>query len=294
MTTKNASSHTKTTASNHHAATEDTMTKKMTATHAHAHAHAHVAKTEEASLPMPAAGATPAPSALSPTTGVALVFLNPPPAGANIPVPPPGAASPPGSNYRQVLPKATEHAALPGAVADLKRFTNFNDVFALTGLPYAQVVQAFDIGSQWTAMRTATTAWDVYCLIQEGIAWMTIRAMMEKLRPVFEMACAANPTLATMYPNLTTLLGARKAISAKATATKRANKAAIARGEAPTHGAVGKKRQKAANKAIVAAAKAATPTPPATVASAAPPAAPAAPAPLTTANGAAGTNGAAH
>jgi hypothetical protein len=256
--------------------------------------HAHAAKTEAAPMPATAASTTdsssasPPASALSPTTGTALVFLTPPPANAKIPAPPAGAASPGGANYRSRLPTATELATLPGAVSDLKRFATFAQVFAVTGLPYAQVLQAFDVGSQWSTMRVATSAWQVYCMIQEGIAWGTIRAMMDSLRPVFEIACAADASLATTYPSLAALFGARKAISAKAVATKRANKAAVARGEAPVHGVVGKRRQKAANKAIVAAAKGAA---------AAPVVAPA-PTPVTVppANGtpSSGSSGAAH
>jgi hypothetical protein len=197
-------------------------------------------------------------SPLSPKTGIALVFLQPPPVDAKIPLVPQGSVAPGGANYRTLLPKATELAALAGAVSDLRRFaSSFEQVFGLTGLPYAQVLQAFDVGNQWSTMRKASAAWDAFAQTQEGIAWGTIRAMMEQLGPIFEITAARDPSLAVTYPSLTSLLRAKKQIAQKGAVARRLNAAAIARGELPTHGVVGKKRQKAADKVIVAKAKAA-------------------------------------
>jgi hypothetical protein len=217
----------------------------------------------------------PAAAALSPKTGIPLVFLQPPPADAKIPTPPSGNAAPSGANYRTLVPKATELAALTGAVGDLRRFTNFADILALTGLPYAEVLQAFDVGNQWSTMRKGTGAWEGYCLTQEGISWITIRKMLDSIRPVWDLAVARNPSLAVTYPSLASFLSAQKAIAQKGAATKRLNNAAVAKGEAPIHGAVGKKRKKAADKAVVAASTSPS-TPPAAPATAAPAQAPAA------------------
>lgn len=205
-----------------------------------------------------AAPSTEAPSAaVSPTSGAPLIFLQPPPADAKIPVPPSGAAQPNASNYRSVVPKATELAALPAAVENLQRFANFTQVFGVSGLPYAQVMQAFDVGSQWSTMRKAAQAWDTYSKTEEGLAWGTIRSIMDRLGPLWDIASAADPSLAVTFPALATLFGAKKAIAQKAVSTKRLNKEAIARGEEPIHGVVGKKRKKASDKALAAAAKAA-------------------------------------
>jgi hypothetical protein len=213
--------------------------------------------TKKTASPTPA---TPTPA----TTAVAagsnappLIFLQPPPADAKIPVPPSGAAQPNASNYRSVVPKTTELAALPAAVENLRRFTTFAQVFALSGLPYAQVLQAFDVGNQWSTMRKATAAWDAFSMMEEGLAWGTIRSLMDRLAPLWEIAAAADPSLAATYPALATLFGAKKAIAQKAVSTKKLNKEAVARGEAPTHGVVGKRLQKKQQKALAAAAKAA-------------------------------------
>jgi hypothetical protein len=159
----------------------------------------------------------------------------------------------------------TELAALPGAVSDLQRFeADFAQMLGATGLPYDQVLQGFTVANQWTTMRKASAAWDDYCQMQEGIAWTTLRAMMDRIKPVWEVAVASDPSLAATYPSLAVLFGAKKAIAQKAAATRRLNKAAIAKGEAPIHGVVGKKRQRRAAKAALAAAGAAgTSAPPA-------------------------------
>jgi hypothetical protein len=201
-----------------------------------------------------------APAALSPKTGIALVFIQPPPADAKIPTPPSGSATPNGGNYRTLVPKATELAALTGAVADLKRFTTFSDVLGLAGVPYAEALQAFDVGNQWSTMRRATAAWEAYCLTEEGLAWMTIRQMLDALRPVWDLVVARDPSLTMTYPSLAKFLGAQKAIAQKGAATKRLNKAAVAEGKPPVHGTAGKKRKKAADKAVVASVSSASAT----------------------------------
>ncbi len=243
----------------------------------------------------PAAATTTAPAALP------LIYIQPPPASANIPVPPAGAAQPGGANYRSVVPKTIELAALPAAVENMKRLEAvFMQIFGAAGLPYAQVFQAFDVGNQWSTMRQATALWDTFSRTEEGICWGTLRSIMDRLGPLWAIASAADPSLAVTFPALATLFGAKKAIAQKAVSTKRLNKEAVARGEQPTHGQVGKRRQKAEQKALAAAATAAglkagaaptvapPPAPPAQAPSApvAVNAAPAAPAAATGVNGA--------
>jgi hypothetical protein len=206
--------------------------------------------------PTPTSAVAQAPGSLSAKTGIALSLLPAPPPSASIPVPPSGADAPGGQNYRAVVPRKIELAALPGAVTDLQRCTSFAQIFGATGLPYAQVLQAFEVASAWSTMRNETAAWDTYCQTQEGICWGVLRTIMDSLKPAFEVATTGNPSLATTLPSFATLFGAKKAIALKSASTRRLNKAAVARGEAPTHGGVGKQRLRAAEKAALAAAKA--------------------------------------
>ncbi|MGO9710558.1 MAG: hypothetical protein ACLQBL_16950 [Polyangiaceae bacterium] len=240
-----------------------------------------------AAAPTPTVASTPAPVV------PALPMLPAPPPSATIPSPPSGADAPGGQNYRGVVPRKIELAALPGAVSDLQRCTSFSQIFGATGLPYAQVLQAFEISNDWSTMRNATDAWDTYCQTQEGICWGVLRVIMDTLKPAFDVAIAGNPGLATTLPSFATLFNAKNVIAQKSASTRRLNKAAVAKGEAPTHGAVGKQRQRAAEKAALAATKASggaavAPAP------AVSPMPSVAPAEVPAAAPTAGTNGAAH
>ena len=77
---------------------------------------------------------------------------------------------------------------------------------------------------------------------------------MERLELAFTLAAGGEQAVATLFPSLATLLGAKKAIAQKGASTKRMNKQAIAEGREPTHGKVGRKRRKAAEKAAYAGA----------------------------------------
>lgn len=217
-------------------------------------------------------------TATSPVPPPVPQYVNPPPATANIPAPPPGFVPPKGLGPRSSKPRAAELVVMPAAVVELKNFVDYVGTVGKTAPPQADVVSTFDSASQWAIMRKASALWDKYCAVQEGVAFIAVRGQMATLRPAFDLALKADPTLAVKYPNLATFLGAKAAIAKKAVATKAANKAAVAKGLPPTHGAVGKQRLKAADKAVLAAhpptlAPAATTTP------AAPPAATPSPTP---------------
>ncbi|MGO8996874.1 MAG: hypothetical protein ACLQVI_26470, partial [Polyangiaceae bacterium] len=247
-----------------------------------------------AAAPSPTVASTPAPT---PIASVVLPMLPAPPPSATIPSPPSGADAPGGQNYRAVVPRKLELAALPGAVTDLQRCTTYSQIFGTTGLPYTQVLQAFEISNEWSTMRNTTDAWDAYCQTQEGICWGVLRVIMDTLKPAFDVAIAGNPALAATLPNFATLFHAKNVIAQKAASTRRLNKAAVAKGEAPTHGAVGKQRQRAAEKAALAATKASggAAVAPVPAVSSPPPVVTPAPVPVAAEPPATtGTNGAAH
>jgi hypothetical protein len=219
------------------------------------------------------------------------VFVASPPSDVHIPSFEYAPATP--GEFKNVLPRASELTALAQALKDLAAFKGYQQMLGTTAPTYAEVVQALTIGAQWTSTRQVASRWDGYCVVQEGIAWRAIRLIMAELVPLFTLAAKANPKLLTQYPGLASLLGAKKAIAAKAVSTKRANKQAKAEGKPPVHGAVGKRNQRKAEKAALAATQQGTG---AAGAPAAPPvvqqaAASPAPAAATPTNGAAGGGG---
>ncbi len=237
------------------------MTTKKIVSHAHVHAHSPSHSTssavEAAVVPTPAAtpdAAAPSVSASSASAPAPLVYLTPPPPTALIPDVPSSFVPENGTNYRGVAPKKAELITLPLAVADLVKFTNYTAVLGTTAPPYDEIVPTFTVTNEWSTMRTASSAWDVYSQAQEGICWTVMRPAMDTLKAAFALAAGRDPSLLAKYPGLSALLDAKQAIAQKAASTKRLNKKAIAEGKPPIHGGVGKKRLKAANKAIVAAA----------------------------------------
>jgi hypothetical protein len=186
-----------------------------------------------------------------------IIFINPPPATAEIPAPPDGFTATDGSEYRGVLPKATQLAVLGGAVQELGRFADYAQVFGRAAPSIDSMVQSFDAANQWSLMRVRTITWEGYCLQQEGLAWIDVRRLMDKIQPLFELAIASDASVGTQFPMLVKLFGAQRVIAQKAAATRKANLKAVAEGKAPVKGQVGKRRQRAAQKAALIAAEAA-------------------------------------
>ena len=157
-----------------------------------------------------------------------------------------------GATYRSVAPKKTELLVLAAAVKNLAQFASYTQVMGPYAPPYAETLALFTVVYLWSAMRTASSAWDAFSVDQEGLGWATLRPVMAVLRPMFETAMKGDPTLAVKLPALATLLGARTAIAMKGAATRLRNREAKAKGEPQTHGKVGKTRKRDAEKAALA------------------------------------------
>jgi len=234
-------------------------------------------------------------------------FIAPPPATANIPSVPDGFEPTNGTSYRGLVPRTSELVALPLAIQNLLSFTDYAALIGATAPPLAEVLQTFQVSNEWSSMRNASSAWDAYSRDQEGVAWRAMRAIMTRLKPAFALAVKTNPSVATTYAGLASLLGAKVVSAQKGAATRKKNNEEVADGKTPTHGKAAKARQKAAAKAALAAqSTSATATVPAassaapvtsTVATgganAATPAAPVA-SPAPAAGSTPGTNGPAH
>ena len=240
------------------------MTTKKTVSHSHSHStsssvEAAVAAPTHATATSETAAAviTQVTPTSAPVALPSLAYLTPPPSNALIPPVPSNFVPESGTTYRAVVPKKAELVSLPLAVADLRKFSNYSQVLGSTAPPYEEILQTFDVTNQWSSMRTCSSAWDIFSRDQEGICWGVMRPSMESLKLAFDLAATRDPSLPAKFPGLATLLGVKKSIAVRGASTRRLNKKALAEGKAPVHGAVGKKRLKATNKAIVAAANAA-------------------------------------
>jgi hypothetical protein len=217
-----------------------------------------------------AAPASAAPAAFSSATGASslpTIDLAPPPADALIPSVPSDYVAKSGATYRNVSPKKTELLVLAQAVKNLALFKSYTQVMGTSAPSYEETLALFIVVNQWSAMRTAASAWDAFCVDQEGLGWATLRPVMLSMRPLFEAATKVDPTLLVKLPALATLLGARTAIALKGAATRARNKEAKAKGEPQMHGKVGKTRKRAEEKSALATLQqqqASTPPAPAT------------------------------
>jgi hypothetical protein len=210
------------------------------------------------------------------------IYIAPPPPTANIPLPPTGYVPSKGNTYRGVRPKKAELVAMPDAVAEIRTCADWTSTMGKAAYPQVQVVQSLDAAQLWSTMRNSSRQWDAFCRDQEGIVWTMVRQILVRLRPSFDLAVAADPTVATRMPKLASFLGVKKSIAKKSATTRAKNSKATAAGLPATHGAVGKKRKVAAEKAAIAAALAqqhaeGQPAPAAAMAPAAAPAATPAP-----------------
>ena len=143
---------------------------------------------------------------------------------------------------------------MPDAVEELRSFSDWAATLGKAAPPAAEMIAVFDSANRWSVVRNATKAWDKFSSTEEGLAWTGVRTMMATVKPLYQAAVKADASIGTTYPKLTALLGAKSVIARKAASTKLANKKEVADGKAPTHGAVGKKRQRAAAKAALAGA----------------------------------------
>jgi hypothetical protein len=200
--------------------------------------------------PAPAPSPAPPPQALPSPVG-------PPPPVAVIPTPPPGFLPVKGGVARGVRPRKTEVIVLPEAVDELRAFADWQVTLGKAAPNQADMVAAFESASEWTVMKTATRTWLTYSSNEEGVAWIAARAFMATVKPLLTAAVTADPAIASSYPKLCALFGAKSSIAKKAVSTKAANKKADAQGKPATHGEVGKQRQKAAAKAALAEKEAA-------------------------------------
>jgi hypothetical protein len=164
------------------------------------------------------------------------------------------------SRFRGFYPNRLALAAMPGALVDLARFTDYDAKLGnATVATSATVALSINRGIAWRKLRDASESWDAYVKTQDALAWKTAMTLLADVRTLFELAVSKNSSLAAAYPRLVELLDASKA-GVKQAAVTRANKAKAAAKTATdtlvanTAAAATAAATEAANKANAAAA----------------------------------------
>jgi hypothetical protein len=197
------------------------------------------------------------------TDASSVVFVQQPPKDAKIPTPPAGFVPTAGTDSRGLLPKKAHMAAIPDALSELDRFTDFTQVFGMTAPPLAYTKQTLSAAGNWSLQRAQLRSWDLYCRTQEGMAWRGARQLIDRMAPAFALATATDSTVAQRYPGFARLFSASKQIAQKGVATRKANAKLKAEGKTPTKGFAAKAKQKQTAKSLLEAAQTPPTSPPA-------------------------------
>ncbi len=108
------------------------------------------------------------------------------------------------------------------------------------------MAQIFDAAGQWSALYDESSAFNAYCRSKQGLAWKSTRMVLATMKAAFNLAVAADPTIATNNPNLVTLFGVAKSTAQRGAAVRKANTQEKAAGRVPTHGKANRKAARAA------------------------------------------------
>jgi len=214
-----------------------------------------VKKTKESKAPDTSASSTKTttPPVVAPEPRMPARIL--PPEDLHLPPLPPGFV-PSTSTLRGVKPRRTELTVLKQVLRELRRFSNYDQLFGATAPDYASLVTNVDAALQWSSMRVALANWDLVCASYEQMSWVSMRREMKRLRPAFDLAAKNTPELTTRFVGLTHFLRAMSEIGRKGVASRRANKAAEAEGKPPVRGRRAKAAQRKQEKAALAKARA--------------------------------------
>lgn len=178
-------------------------------------------------------------------------LLHHPPPVANIPSVPEAYIARSKTLNPGTAPKAPELAVVGTVVEELKRFTDYVDVFGKTSPPHANVLQTFEVAAEWSAMRKKVAAWDDYVRAMEALSWTYVRRYAGRMQPAFELAAKNDEGVGSRYPALEAFFATASVIAYKAVSTKKANQALEAAGKMPFKGGVGRRRKRsAANEAL--------------------------------------------
>jgi len=112
------------------------------------------------SAPAPATPATtseaPAvPAAIAAAPAPTQIAISPPVPGETVPTPPGGYTPADLAEYRGLLPKGSQLTALPDVIKELRRFTDYAEVFGKTAPPLPWVLQTFHAIASWVRVYSS-------------------------------------------------------------------------------------------------------------------------------------------
>jgi hypothetical protein len=129
-------------------------------------------------------------------------------------------------DYRGFHPMASQLAALPEALAELRAFADYSARFGTTAPRAAELTRRLAAAAQWAAIFAQTAAWYEYVQSQHLTTWRDAVELMNELKSPFQLASRADPALAAQYPAIARLLAATRVNAKRSAASRARNKAA--------------------------------------------------------------------
>jgi hypothetical protein len=152
-------------------------------------------------------------------------------------VPTDDAPSPPKGFALQKLARGTRACvaavrAAPQAAEELRTSTTYSSTFGSNVPKAADLADAIQFASAWSAKRAQSEAWQTYVKQQEDLAWRYALGQLDVLRPSYVAATTANASVATEFAKTAQLFAPRSQAASKAVASKKAKAAAKAEAQA--------------------------------------------------------------
>jgi len=173
-----------------------------------------------ASRPKASAGADAKPAARRATAPLTT------PPDVTIPAPPSAFVPFELAEYRGYFPKGTQLSAIPEAIVDLERFTDYSPQLGAAAPSLELLILLLKQELQWAELRRSTEAFLVYARSMEVLTWKRVRGNLDQLDRVYQAVVAQHPAFGEKHRGLARLLGATKEIGQRGAATRKLKRAA--------------------------------------------------------------------
>jgi hypothetical protein len=162
-------------------------------------------------------------------------------------------------NLRGVQLHKSEQALVPGAIADLGRFDDYDLVFGRTSPKLAALCDTLEAAHEWSSAVSAAEQWFAYVRAQESIAWADAHALLLRMRPAFRLASSADASLPDRFPSLARLVAARRIVARRGAAARAGTLRDVAAGREPSHGKAAARRLRVLRQAAAMQAESTSP-----------------------------------
>jgi hypothetical protein len=121
-------------------------------------------------------------------------------------------------------PTTAQLQEVKGVIAELQGVTSFATDLGTDDVDAAGYVNDLSLAQGWTTEATTAEGWVAHAKSQRELAWHSVLAKTEKLKPYLKLKLESNPALAAKYSALAAFAGARSQAAQRGAATRQKNK----------------------------------------------------------------------